>query len=445
MGQLDEAAAHSRVGLQAAAARPDVDTFAEGLRGLAQTDAAAHPRYGLLLAAAAEALGTGGRRSLRLLPDSLEWLQRTRACVGPAISHSTWLAGGRLRLGQTLERALKGPLAVWPRGAEVLSKRAAAAGADAVVCRVPFGGGPSTDGIRQHFEGYAFPHSGGDESRRLRLFEERLDPLTIRRVERLGLAPGARCLEVGGGHGSIARWLCHHVGPRGRVTATDLETGFLSERSLPNLEVLRHDVRTDEFPERAFDLVHARADIMHIGQRAATLRRMVSWLAPGGWLLVEDADFGMWMGDADPIWAAHPRAVSEAFPNMSQSQGRAILKQIHRGCQQPVPDEGGGVGRDAGAAGRADVPADDPPTPGTATRYPLRCGNTRSGYLNLLDERAHGNYDHGDPLNDPEFDAEVACTAYHGSVVIQNNDNIRQWQGARQSGSPRGSEAVPRG
>ena len=110
-----------------------------------------------------------------------------------------------------------------------------------------------------------------------------------------------------------------------------------------------------------------------------------------------------------------------------------------------MPDEGGGVGRDAGAAGRADVPADDPPTPGTATRYPLRCGNTRSGYLHLLDERAHGNYDHGDPLNDPEFDAEVACTAYHGSVVIQNNDNIRQWQGARQSGSPRGSEVVPRG
>jgi hypothetical protein len=31
------------------------------------------------------------------------------------------------------------------------------------------------------------------------------------------------------------------------------------------------------------------------------------------------------------------------------------------------------------------------PTPGAPNRYPVRCGNTRSGYLHLLDERAHGN------------------------------------------------------
>jgi SAM-dependent methyltransferase len=114
------------------------------------------------------------------------------------------------------------------------------------------------------------------------------------------------------------------------VTATDLETDFLAELSLPNLEVLRHDVRIDEFPERTFDLIHARTVLMHLPERMATLRRMVSWLAPGGWLLVEDADFGMWMGDADPIWAAHPRAWHEAFPNGFLSQGRAILRQIHR-------------------------------------------------------------------------------------------------------------------
>jgi len=99
---------------------------------------------------------------------------------------------------------------------------------------------------------YAFPHTGADEPRRLELFAERLDPLTVRRIKTLDLAPGARCLEVGGGRGSIARWLCEYVGPTARVTATDLETGFLSELSLPNLEVLRHDVTSDEFPDRSF-------------------------------------------------------------------------------------------------------------------------------------------------------------------------------------------------
>jgi SAM-dependent methyltransferase len=177
---------------------------------------------------------------------------------------------------------------------------------------------------------YAFPHTASDERRRLGLFAERLDPITIRLIERLGLAPDARCLEVGGGRGSMARWLCEHVGERGHVTATDLDTGFLEELSLPNLTVLRHDVRTDELPEGSFDLVHARAVLMHIGQRIATLRRMVSWLAPGGWLLVEDGDFGLWLGDYDPIWSAHPGAWHEAFPNGSLSQGRAMLRQVHR-------------------------------------------------------------------------------------------------------------------
>jgi SAM-dependent methyltransferase len=177
---------------------------------------------------------------------------------------------------------------------------------------------------------YAFPHAGVNERRRLQLFEERLDPLTKRRISAFGLAPGARCLEVGGGRGSIARWLSEHVGPAGRVTATDLDTGFLSELSLPNLEVLRHDATSDEFPAGSFDLIHARAVIMHIPDRMAVLRRMASWLAPGGWLLAEECDFGSWLGDFDRIWAAHPGAWHEAFPNGSLGQGRAVLRQIHQ-------------------------------------------------------------------------------------------------------------------
>jgi 2-polyprenyl-3-methyl-5-hydroxy-6-metoxy-1,4-benzoquinol methylase len=74
---------------------------------------------------------------------------------------------------------------------------------------------------------YGFPHGAADERRRLDLFAARLDPVTKRRIGRLGLAPDVRCLEVGGGRGSIARWLCQDVAPRGQVTATDLDTGFL--------------------------------------------------------------------------------------------------------------------------------------------------------------------------------------------------------------------------
>jgi ubiquinone/menaquinone biosynthesis C-methylase UbiE len=66
---------------------------------------------------------------------------------------------------------------------------------------------------------YAFSHSGEDESRRLELLEQRLDPLTKRRIGSLELSKGARCLEIGGGRGSITRWLSGVVGPTGRVIA----------------------------------------------------------------------------------------------------------------------------------------------------------------------------------------------------------------------------------
>ena len=162
---------------------------------------------------------------------------------------------------------------------------------------------------------YAFPHSGEDESRRLELLEQRLDPLTKRRIGSLEVSKGTRCLEIGGGRGLITRWLSGLVGPTGRVIATDLQMGFLSRIDAPNVEVLRHDIRTDAFPPASFDLIHTRAVLMHISPSVDLLQRIVTWLAPGGWLLLEEPDFGMWIGDADPLWATSPQTTHVAFPN----------------------------------------------------------------------------------------------------------------------------------
>ena len=177
---------------------------------------------------------------------------------------------------------------------------------------------------------YAFPHSAADESRRLELFEQRLDPLTIGRMDRIGVSPGGTCLEIGGGRGSVTRWLANRVGPQGRVVATDLQPDFLHEIQHANVEVLQHDIRSDSFPEHSFDLVHARAVLMHLPTERALLERMVSWLRPDGWLLLEEPDFGMWMGDEDPVWATHPDSWHQAFPRGSLSCGRWLLGQIPR-------------------------------------------------------------------------------------------------------------------
>ena len=90
------------------------------------------------------------------------------------------------------------------------------------------------------------------------------------------------------------------------MIATDLQLGFLTEIDVVNVEVLRHDIRTGTFPPGLFDLIHTRAVLTHISPGVDLLRRIVTWLAPGGWLVLEEPDFGMWIGDADPVWATAP-------------------------------------------------------------------------------------------------------------------------------------------
>jgi SAM-dependent methyltransferase len=139
---------------------------------------------------------------------------------------------------------------------------------------------------------YAFRHSWELEQRRLELVQEVYDPGTIRHLEALGVGPGWRCLEVGGGAGSITRWLCERVGPSGRVVATDVETDFLEQLDEGNLAVRRHDITVDDLEDGAYDLVHSRMVLQHLPEREQALKRMAAALAPGGVLLEEGLDCG---------------------------------------------------------------------------------------------------------------------------------------------------------
>src|SRR5438093_11116540 len=81
---------------------------------------------------------------------------------------------------------------------------------------------------------YLLEHDWEREPLRLRLLEQHADPTSARRLEATGVRAGWRCLEVGAGHGSIARWLASQVAPSGSVVALDLETSLLSELDEPN-------------------------------------------------------------------------------------------------------------------------------------------------------------------------------------------------------------------
>ncbi|MFI1913828.1 class I SAM-dependent methyltransferase [Nocardia sp. NPDC020380] len=125
------------------------------------------------------------------------------------------------------------------------------------------------------------------ELERLSALEAIADPHTIALLERIGIETDWQCAELGAGAGSIARWLAQRC-PAGRLVATDLDTRFLIDLG-PNAEVRQHDMRTDDFPARSFDLVHVRSVLEHLPDRDTVLPRLAEWVAPGGWLVIEDA------------------------------------------------------------------------------------------------------------------------------------------------------------
>jgi SAM-dependent methyltransferase len=151
-------------------------------------------------------------------------------------------------------------------------------------------------------------------SQRFASLETLYDPRTIRFLEATGVGPGWRCLEVGGGSGSIAAWLADRVGAAGHVLVTDIDPRFLvgiTATTRPNVEVIRHDIGVDPLPEASFDLVHARLVLVHVPTAPVALARMASALRPGGWLVVEDFD---------------PTFVDRAFPadGPEVAVGRAV-------------------------------------------------------------------------------------------------------------------------
>jgi SAM-dependent methyltransferase len=163
---------------------------------------------------------------------------------------------------------------------------------------------------------YLFDNAWVEARRRLALLEESLDPATFRRLETIGVGTGWRCLDVGSGGGSVARWLARRVGDAGSVLATDIDTRFLVALDEPNLEVRQHDITADPMPDGGYDLVHTRLVLMHLPARAAVLSRLAAALKPGGWLLVEEHDVfpiaSLAAGAYARVWGAFMRIAQAA-------------------------------------------------------------------------------------------------------------------------------------
>lgn len=172
-----------------------------------------------------------------------------------------------------------------------------------------------------------FRNAHQDEARRLYALADAFDPASRSHLTRLGVT-GKRCLDVGAGPGTLSVWLSTQTGVSGRVHAVDVDTSMLTAH--PDLTVLAADVTTDDFAPGTFDLVHARFLLTHLPERVAVLRRMATWVAPGGRLVVSDF--------ADLATASSPNAAYRAtLAALFQTMTVTVGSDINYGRTYPAP------------------------------------------------------------------------------------------------------------
>lgn len=174
---------------------------------------------------------------------------------------------------------------------------------------------------------YGIDPAWGDERRRLALIEQCYDPITTSRLANIGVGEGWRCMEVGAGGGSLARWLRDRVGPRGRVVAVDLDTGFFKDE--PGIEARQGDIMIDAIEQGAFDLVYCRLVLHHLrGRQVEAIQRMMSALRPGGTFLASECYLGAMLDSPTPPIASLWRGLCAAMPNADYSWAAALPSNL---------------------------------------------------------------------------------------------------------------------
>jgi SAM-dependent methyltransferase len=140
---------------------------------------------------------------------------------------------------------------------------------------------------------------GGVEGReRLRVLARALHPTTAALLDRVGVPPGARCLDVGCGGGEVTLELARRAGPAGEALGIDIDETKLAlaraeaeAQGASNVRYEKRDVLAE--PLRAeFDLVHARFLVSHLPDAAAAVARLAGAARPGGAVVLQDVDFG---------------------------------------------------------------------------------------------------------------------------------------------------------
>jgi SAM-dependent methyltransferase len=187
---------------------------------------------------------------------------------------------------------------------------------------------------------YIFDNAAPQAPLRLAALADVFDVATQQYLSARGVQAGWRCLEVGGGAGTIATWLAAQVAPSGSVLVTDIDPRVIPSAGPPNLEIRRHDIVQDALPAATFDLAHARLVLSHLGDPDTALARMTAALKPGGWLVVEDFEVQPLAG-GDAELSPTARAMRALTATASDHRlGRTLARRLEAAGLELVEMEG---------------------------------------------------------------------------------------------------------
>jgi ubiquinone/menaquinone biosynthesis C-methylase UbiE len=148
------------------------------------------------------------------------------------------------------------------------------------------------------------------------------------------LRPGLELLDVGCGPGTITVDFARRVAP-GRVTGVDRAPDVLAEASAhadsQGVSIAFHvgDVYDLDFPDAAFDVVHAHQLLQHLSEPVRALEELRRVLRPGGLLAARDGDYSCFAwAPLDPMltrWLELYRAVARR--NAGEPDAGRFLKR----------------------------------------------------------------------------------------------------------------------
>ncbi len=208
------------------------------------------------------------------------------------------------------------------------------------------------------------PHSyvieGGQAGKaRLNVLAQVLEPTTQALFERVGIAPGMACLDVGSGSGDVTRLLAQRVGPSGRVVGLDFDGEIVrlaaADADAAGLDQVTYRVANvyELQPEASFDRVYVRFLLTHLSDPMRAVRKLVQMLKPGGVLMVEDVEMsGRFCYPAFPLFEAGVQLYRTAArrkggdpeigPKLPELLQAAGLEEVGVNLVQPVFLQGKG-------------------------------------------------------------------------------------------------------